>query len=71
MNPQELANEEHARDDLNWLAQKLAVVSQQEECYFCNTIREALARGWALMDARYYAIGKVMGIKQHRSFGAR
>lgn len=54
-------DDERVRDDLEWLAQRAVVATRKEECYFCNTIREMVARGWALMDARSYAIGKLMG----------
>ncbi|MDD5035116.1 MAG: hypothetical protein PHE55_10185 [Methylococcaceae bacterium] len=59
MKTQRVVDEEKA--DLDWLAQRIQNVGSKEECYFCNTIREVLARGWELMDARNYALGKVMG----------
>ena len=63
MNAQILDKEEHQTiDDLSWLSQRVRVVTDKEECYFTDTIKDALARGWELMYARHYALGKLMGI---------
>lgn len=60
MNTHALDSTEQVREDLDWLAQRDMAVSPKEECHFCNTIRDELARGWMLMDARQYALGKLM-----------
>ncbi len=61
MNIQKLDEEERVMEDINWLARRANNVSPKEEHYFCHTIKDALARGWVLMDARHYALGKLMG----------
>jgi len=49
------------RDHLLWLHQKLPITALDEERFFCATVRDQLGRGWCLLDARYYAYGKVLG----------
>ncbi len=63
MNSQLLNNEEVQRiDDLNWLSQRAKAVTDTQKLYFCDTVKDALARGWALVYARHYALGKLMGV---------
>ncbi len=63
MNAQLLDNEEHQTiDDLDWLYQKVNLVTHEEEDYFTSTVREVLARGWPPVYARHYALGRLMGV---------
>ncbi len=63
MNFQLLNNEEvQGIDDLNWLSQRARAVTDNQKLYFCNTVKDALALGWALVYARHYALGKLMGV---------
>ena len=61
MNAHTLYNEEQGKDDLDWLSQRMTDVTQDEASYFCGVIKDALARDWMLLDARNYALGRLMG----------
>jgi hypothetical protein len=45
-------NEQRVRDGLNGLIEKAMVVTRKEECYLCTTIKDAIAQGWPILDAR-------------------
>ncbi len=61
MNAHRLDNEECGRDDLDWLSQRMINVTQDEAKFFCRILKDALARHWMRMDARNYALGRLMG----------
>ncbi len=52
MNVHKSDTEQWVRDDLNWLIEKATVVTRKEECYLCTTIKDAIAQGWPILDAR-------------------
>ncbi len=62
MNAELLDDGDHQTiDDINWLSNKVRFITHKEERYFTDTVKDALARGWGLMYARHYALGKLMG----------
>ncbi len=63
MNAEIFDHEKHlAIDHLNWLSQRVRTVTEKQELYFCNVVKDALTRGWALVYARHYALGKLIGV---------
>ena len=61
MKAHRLDNEQCGRDDLDWLSQRMINVTQEETQYFCRVLKDALARDWMLLDARNYALGRLIG----------
>ena len=55
-------------DDIDWLHEKTQNLIQPDEQFFCKTVTDKLARGWALLDARNYAFGRLMGFQAWRRF---
>lgn len=70
MNIQMIEKEDWAKDDVDWLSENTQDVVQEETNFFCKVVKDQLARGWALLDARHYALGKLIGVRSWSGLGA-
>ncbi len=61
MHVHEVYKEKQRKDDLDWLSQRMTEVTQEEANYFCGVLKDALSRDLMLLDARNYALGRLMG----------
>jgi hypothetical protein len=50
-------------EDVLWLDQRAKDVGETDLARFRNLVKESVARGWELLDARNYAYGRLMGSK--------
>lgn len=50
-------------DDVLWLDQRYDDLREPDLVLFRRMVQESLARGWAVLDARNYAYGRLMGAK--------
>jgi len=50
-----------ADEDILWLGQRKGEFRAKDLALFRRMVREALERGWAELDARNYAYGRLLG----------